>query len=78
MKGLVIHRTIQLMTKLLVILRTVNKLVIDSISDHDSWTEIKRSPVNQKIKPASGMQKTRSDKDLRERCIIMNAVEPQA
>ena len=57
----------------------VNKLVIHSISDYDLWTEIKRSPAKQKITPASGMQKTRSDKDSRERCvIIMNAVEPQA
>ena len=57
----------------------VNKLVIGSASDYDSWTEIKRSHVKQKIKPASGVRKTHGDKDSRERCIIiMNAVEPQA
>ena len=57
----------------------VSNLIIDSTSDHDAWTEIKRSPAKQKIKPASGTRKTQSDKDSRERCIvIMNAKEPQA
>ena len=57
----------------------INKLVIDSASDHDSWTVIRKSPAKQKIKTAFGMQNTQSDKNSRERCIIiMNAAEPQA
>ena len=58
---------------------SANKMMIESISDYDSWTEVKRSPAEQKINPTNGMQKTRSDKDSRERCIItLNAAEPQA